>query len=84
MLCREAPPERQFLQIENTIIRIRYKKEKREMNLFTVMILQAIAAVAWIIMAVRVHNVMSIVLAAIFTLMALSSAVKIFFGGGEK
>ena len=54
------------------------------MNLFTVMILQAIAAVAWIIMAVRVHNVMSIVLAAIFTLMALSSAVKLFFGGGEK
>ena len=50
----------------------------------TVMILQAIAAVAWIVMAVRVHNVMSIVLAAIFTLMALSSAVKLFSGGGQQ
>ena len=51
------------------------------MNLFTVMILQAIAAVAWIIMAVRVHNVMSIVLAAIFTLvprfMELTAARKL-------
>ena len=53
------------------------------MNLFTVMILQAIAAVLWIIMAIRVQNVMSIVLAAIFVLMALSSAVKIFGGGGQ-
>ena len=53
------------------------------MNLFTVMILQAIAAVLWIIMAIRVQNVMSIVLAAIFTLMALSSAVKLFGGGGQ-
>ena len=53
------------------------------MNLFSVMILQAIAALLWIIMAIRVQNVMSIVLAAIFTLMALSSAVKLFGGGGQ-
>ena len=53
------------------------------MNLFSVMIIQAIAAVLWIIMAVRVHNVLSIALAAIFTLMALSSAVKLFGGGGQ-
>jgi hypothetical protein len=53
------------------------------MNLFSVMILQAIAALLWIIMAVRVHNVLSIALAAIFTLMALSSAVKLFGGGGQ-
>ena len=53
------------------------------MNLFTAFILQLIAAVLWIIMAVRVHNVLSIALAAIFTLMALSSAVKIFGGGGQ-
>lgn len=54
------------------------------MNLFTVMIFQAIAAVVWIILAIRVHNVMSIVLAAIFVLMTLSSVVKLCFGGGEK
>jgi hypothetical protein len=47
------------------------------------MIIQAIAAVLWIIMAIRVHNVLSIALAAIFVLMALSSAVKIFGGGGQ-
>ena len=52
------------------------------MNLFTAFIFQVIAAVVWIIMAVRVHNVMSIVLAGIFVLMALSSAIKLFFGGG--
>ena len=54
------------------------------MNLFSVMILQAIAALLWIIMAVRVHNVLSIALAAVFTLMALSSAVKLFGGGGQR
>lgn len=54
------------------------------MNLFTVMILQALAAVLWIIMAIRVQNVMSIALAAIFTLLAVSSAIKVFFGGGQK
>ena len=54
------------------------------MNLFTAFILQLIAAVLWIIMAVRVHNVLSFVLAGIFTLIALSSAVKLFFGGGQQ
>jgi hypothetical protein len=54
------------------------------MNLFTAFILQAVAAVLWIIMAVRVHNVLSFVLAGIFTLLALSSAIKLFFGGGQQ
>ena len=54
------------------------------MNLFTAFILQLIAAVLWIIMAVRLHNVLSFVLAGIFTLLALSSAVKLFFGGGQQ
>ena len=54
------------------------------MNLFSVMILQAIAALLWIIMAIRVHNVLSFVLAGIFTLLALSSAIKLFFGGGQQ
>ena len=54
------------------------------MNLFTAFILQLVAAVLWIIMAVRVHNVLSFVLAGIFTLLALSSAVKLFFGGGQQ
>ena len=54
------------------------------MNLFTAFILQAVAAVLWIIMAVRVHNVMSFVLAGVFTLLALSSAIKLFFGGGQQ
>ena len=52
------------------------------MNLFSVFIIQLIAAVLWIIMAVRVHNVLSFVLAGIFVLLALSSAIKLFFGGG--
>ena len=54
------------------------------MNLFTAFILQLVAAVLWIIMAVRVHNVLSFVLAGVFTLLALSSAVKLFFGGGQQ
>ena len=54
------------------------------MNLFTAFILQAVAAVLWIIMAVRVHNVLSFVLAGIFVLLALSSAIKLFFGGGQQ
>ena len=54
------------------------------MNLFSVFIIQLIAAVLWIIMAVRVHNVLSFVLAAVFTLLALSSAIKIFFGDGQR
>ena len=52
------------------------------MNLFTAFILQALAALVWIVMAIRVHNVMSFVLAGIFVLLALSSAIKLFFGGG--
>lgn len=54
------------------------------MNVFTVMIIQAIAALLWIVMAIRVHNVLSIALAAIFTLLALSSALKLFGGGGQR
>ena len=54
------------------------------MNLFTAFILQALAAVLWIIMAVRVHNVLSFVLAGVFALLALSSAIKLFFGGGQQ
>ena len=54
------------------------------MNLFTAFILQALAAVLWIVMAVRVHNTLSIALAAIFTLLALTSALKLFGGGGQK
>lgn len=54
------------------------------MNLFTAMIFQAIAAVVWIILAIRVQNVMSVVLAAIFVLLTLSSVVKLFFGGGQQ
>lgn len=53
------------------------------MNLFSVFIIQLIAAVLWIVMAIRVQNVMSIALAAIFGLMALTSALKLF-GGGRK
>ena len=54
------------------------------MNLFTAFILQALAAVLWIIMAVRVHNVLSFVLAGVFTLLALSSAIKLFFGDSQQ
>lgn len=54
------------------------------MNLFTAFILQLIAAVLWIIMAIRVQNVLSIALAAIFTLLALTSALKLFGGGGQR
>ena len=54
------------------------------MNLFSVMIIQAIAAILWIVMAIRVHNVLSFVLAAVFTLMALSSLLKLLGGGGQQ
>lgn len=54
------------------------------MNLFTAFIFQAIAAIVWVVLAIRVHNVMSFVLAGIFVLMALSSAIKLFFGGGQQ
>ena len=54
------------------------------MNLFTVMILQAVAAVVWVIMAIRVQNVLSIALAASFVLLTLSSVIKLFSGGGQQ
>ena len=54
------------------------------MNLFTAMILQALAAVLWIVMAIRVQNVLSIALAAIFTLLTLTSVLKLFGGGGRQ
>ena len=47
------------------------------MNVFTVAILQTIAAVVWIIMLFRTRNADSIALALIFTFMAVSSWINI-------
>lgn len=47
------------------------------MNVFTVAILQTIAAIVWIIMLFIARNAVSIVLALIFTFMAVSSWITI-------
>ena len=47
------------------------------MNIFTVAILQTIAAIIWIIMLFIARNAISIALALIFTFMAVSSWITI-------
>lgn len=47
------------------------------MNVFTVAILQSIAAIVWIIMLFIARNAISIALAAIFTFMAVSTWISI-------
>ena len=47
------------------------------MNVFTVAILQSVAAIVWIIMLFIARNAISIALALIFTFMAVSTWVSI-------